>query len=83
MTLVITLEPAPIETDPQDVMRVAKTHVTLDTIVTTFLEGCTPEKIGEQYPSLQLPDIYLLSVTTLDIEMRCIPTLKNVSSRQI
>lgn len=60
MTLAIALEPAPIETDSHGVVRVAKTRVTLDTVVTAFLEGCTPEEIGEQYPSLQLPDIYLV-----------------------
>lgn len=60
MTLAISLEPTPIETDPQGVVRVAKTRVTLDTVVTAFLEGCTPEEIGEQYPSLQLSDIYLV-----------------------
>lgn len=60
MSLVIALEPAPIETDPHGVVRVAKTRVTLDTVVMAFLEGCTPEEIGEQYPSLQLPDIYLV-----------------------
>ena len=60
MTLVIALEPAPIETDAHGVVRVAKTRVTLDTVVTAFLEGCTPEEIGEQYPSLQLSDIYLV-----------------------
>jgi uncharacterized protein (DUF433 family) len=60
MTLAIALEPAPIQTDPHGVVRVAKTRVTLDTVVTAFLEGCTPEEIGEQYPSLQLSDIYLV-----------------------
>jgi uncharacterized protein (DUF433 family) len=60
MTLAIALEPAPIETDPQGAVRVAKTRVTLDTVVIAFLEGCTPEEIGEQYPSLQLSDIYLV-----------------------
>jgi uncharacterized protein (DUF433 family) len=60
MTLVISLEPTPIETDPHGIVRVAKTRVTLDSVVTAFLEGCTPEEIGEQYPSLQLPDIYLV-----------------------
>ena len=54
----IALEPAPIETDTDGVARVTKTRVTLDTVVAAFLEGCTPEEIGEQYPSLQLPDIY-------------------------
>jgi uncharacterized protein (DUF433 family) len=60
MTLAITLETAPIETDPQGVVRVAQTRVTLDTVVSAFLEGCTPEEIGEQYPSLQLSDICLV-----------------------
>ena len=60
MTLAIPLEPAPIETDAHGVVRVAKTRVTLDTVVTAFLEGCTPEEIKEQYPSLQLSDIYLV-----------------------
>ena len=56
MILAIALEPTPIETDPYGVVRVAKTRVTLDTVVTAFLEGCTPEEIGEQYPSLQLTE---------------------------
>ncbi len=60
MTLTIPIESAPIETDPQGVVRVAKTRVTLDTLVTAFLEGCTPEEIKEQYPSLQLADIYFI-----------------------
>ncbi len=60
MTLTIPIESASIETDPQGVVRVAKTRVTLDTLVTAFLEGCTPEEIKEQYPSLQLADIYFI-----------------------
>lgn len=60
MSLTIALEPTPIETDAHGVVKVAKTRVTLDTVVTAFLEGCAPEEIGEQYPSLQLPDIYLV-----------------------
>jgi len=59
MTITIAAEKAPLVTDPYGVVRVAKTRVTLDTVVTAFLEGCTPEEIGEQYPSLQLSDIYL------------------------
>jgi uncharacterized protein (DUF433 family) len=60
MTLAIALEPAPIATDSQGVVRVAKTRITLDTVVAAFLEGCTAEEIGEQYPSLDLSDIYLV-----------------------
>ncbi|MDF5714816.1 MAG: DUF433 domain-containing protein [Rhizonema sp. NSF051] len=60
MELTIVSETAPLEMTPGGVVRVGKTRVTLDTVVTAFLEGCTPEEIGEQYPSLQLPDIYLV-----------------------
>lgn len=60
MNLAIAIEPAPLETDARGVIRVAKTRVTLDTVVTAFLDGCTPEEIGEQYPSLQISDIYLV-----------------------
>jgi uncharacterized protein (DUF433 family) len=60
MSVALVLKDAPIEADIQGVMRVAKTRVTLDTVVTAFLEGCMPEEIGEQYPSLQLSDIYLV-----------------------
>ncbi|WP_199324866.1 DUF433 domain-containing protein [Phormidium sp. FACHB-1136] len=63
MPLAIAPESAPIETDPQGVVRVAKTRVTLDTVVTAFLEGCTPEEIGEQYPSLQLSGSALMHGT--------------------
>ncbi len=60
MSLAIALEPTPIEIDAHGVVRVAKTRVTLDTVVGAFLEGCTPEEIGEQYPTLELSDIYLV-----------------------
>lgn len=58
MTLAIAIEPAPLELDANGVVRVGKTRVTLDTVVMAFLEGATAEEIGEQYTSLQLPDIY-------------------------
>ena len=60
MSLAIALEPTPIEIDAHGVVRVAKTRVTLDTVVSAFLEGCTPEEIGEQYPTLELSEIYLV-----------------------
>ncbi len=58
MTLAIAVEPAPLEIDSNGVVRVGKTRVTLDTLVTAFLEGATAEEIGEQYPSLRLSDVY-------------------------
>jgi uncharacterized protein (DUF433 family) len=58
MLVVPTSEPIPLKTDPNGVIRIGKTRVTLDTVVTAFLEGATAEEIAEQYPSLQLADIY-------------------------
>lgn len=58
MTLTIAVEAAPLETDFDGVVRVGKTRVTLDTVVTAFLEGATVEEIGAQYTSLDLSDIY-------------------------
>lgn len=58
MVLIPTSEPIPLKIDPDGVIRISKTRVTLDTVVTAFREGATSEEIREQYPSLQLADIY-------------------------
>ncbi len=58
MLLVPTTEPIPLKTDDSGVIRVGQTRVTLDTVVTAFLTGCMAEEIWEQYPSLQLSDVY-------------------------
>src|SRR3990172_2391266 len=48
----------PLKMDKDGVLRVAKTRVTLDTIVAAFTEGATAEEIAYQYPSVPLADIY-------------------------
>lgn len=48
----------PIETDADGVIRVARTRVTLDTLVAAFNEGATAEEIVQQYPPLGLGDVY-------------------------
>ncbi|MBC6419512.1 MAG: DUF433 domain-containing protein [Prochloron sp. SP5CPC1] len=58
MPLAVVTDPPPLFTNADGVVRVGKTRVTLDTVVTAFLEGATAEEIVEQYPSLQLSDIY-------------------------
>ncbi|NJM57215.1 MAG: DUF433 domain-containing protein [Synechococcales cyanobacterium RU_4_20] len=58
MILVSSVEPIPLRADPSGIIRVGRTRITLDTVVTAFLEGCSAEEIREQYPSLQLPDVY-------------------------
>jgi len=58
MTLATTTETVPIVTDVDGVIRVGKTRVTLDTVVSAFLDGATAEEIAHQYPSLDLADVY-------------------------
>ena len=58
MSLVLTAEPLPLVADADGVVRVAKTRVTLDTIVAAFNDGLTAEEVSEQYPSLQLGEVY-------------------------
>lgn len=47
-----------LRTDPTGVVRVANTRVTLDTVVSAFRDGATAEEIVQQYPSLNLADVY-------------------------
>lgn len=58
MTLAIVAEPTPLKLNADGVVLVENTRVTLDTVVAAFLEGATAEEIVEQYPSLQLADVY-------------------------
>ena len=53
-----TIERVPIDTDADDVVRVARTRVTLDTIVGAFEAGATAEEIAQQYPTVPLVDVY-------------------------
>jgi len=58
MSLTVAPQHLPLATDPDGVVRVGSSRVTLDTVVAAFREGMTPEGIVEQYPSLQLADVY-------------------------
>ncbi len=58
MTLEIALEPVPLSLDDEGVVRVAGTRVTLETVVAAFEQGATAEEIAQQYPPLDLADIY-------------------------
>jgi uncharacterized protein (DUF433 family) len=51
-------ETLPLKMDKDGVIRVSKTRVTLDTLVTAFLEGLTAEEIAAQYPVVPLGDVY-------------------------
>lgn len=58
MILSIVTETVPLVTDMDGVVRVGKTRVTLDTVISAFLDGATAEEIVHQYPSLKLADVY-------------------------
>lgn len=58
MSLVIGAELVPLTTSPDGVVLVGGTRVTLDTVVAAFREGATAEEIVQQYPTLNLADIY-------------------------
>jgi uncharacterized protein (DUF433 family) len=48
----------PLRTDSTGIIRVGGTRVTLDTVVGAFCDGATAEEIVQQYPSLNLADVY-------------------------
>lgn len=48
----------PLHVDADDVIRVSGTRVTLDILVAAFAEGATAEEITQQYPALNLADVY-------------------------
>ncbi len=58
MTLTIASETVPLVTDIDGVIHVGETRVTLDTVIAAFLDGATAEEISQQYPSLDLADVY-------------------------
>jgi uncharacterized protein (DUF433 family) len=58
VTLTIAAETVPLVSDVDGVIRVGKTRVALDTVVSAFLDGATAEEITHQYPSLDLADVY-------------------------
>jgi uncharacterized protein (DUF433 family) len=58
MTLPLEADPIPLTTDAHGVLRVAGTRVTLDTILSLYKTGATPKEIAEEFPSLELADIF-------------------------
>ena len=58
MTLAIEKELVPFTVDSDGAVKIGGTRVTLDAVVTAFLEGATAEEITQQYPTLDLADVY-------------------------
>ena len=58
MAFAVVTDPIPLHMNRDGVILVGSTRVTLDTVVGAFTDGATPEEIVQQYPSLDLADIY-------------------------
>ncbi len=58
MGFALRQEPSPLRTDADGTVRIGQTRVTLDTVVEAFNEGLTAEEIAQQYPSVELADVY-------------------------
>ena len=48
----------PLARDANGIYRVAGTRITLDLIIRAFNRGATAEEIVQDYPSLELSDVY-------------------------
>ena len=60
MTILLEIQPIalPLTADANGVIKIAGSRVTLDTVVRAFIRGATAEEIAQQYPSINLADIY-------------------------
>lgn len=60
MTPAIENQVVPLTADSGGVLRIGGTRVPLDTVASAFESGYSCEEIAQQYPSLQLSDIYVV-----------------------
>jgi uncharacterized protein (DUF433 family) len=51
-------EMPPLKREPSGAVRIRGTRVSLDSVVWTYNEGCTPEQIVQEFPTLALADVY-------------------------
>ncbi|MDP9121227.1 MAG: DUF433 domain-containing protein [Acidobacteriota bacterium] len=58
MTSAAATELIPLSTTADGSIRIAGSRVTLDTVIDAFLTGASPEEIAQDFPVLQLDDIY-------------------------
>jgi uncharacterized protein (DUF433 family) len=58
MSLVVEASPVPLRKDEHGVMRVGNTRVRLDTVITAWKQGDSPEQIVDSFDVLDLADVY-------------------------
>ena len=56
----LDLEPVtvPLRPDPDGVVRVGGTRVTLDSVLSAYLDGESAERIMERFPTVELADVH-------------------------
>lgn len=57
-TVMQPIESIPLTSDETGTIRIGGTRITLDVFAGIFRQGATPEQIADQFPSLNLPDVY-------------------------
>ncbi|MBI3247071.1 MAG: DUF433 domain-containing protein [Deltaproteobacteria bacterium] len=58
MNLAIEVSPVPLCADEHGVMRIGQTRVRLDTVISAWRQGESPEQIVENFDVLDLADVY-------------------------
>jgi uncharacterized protein (DUF433 family) len=60
MNLPLAADPLPIRIDHESggALRVGPTRMTLEVVLTAHLQGYRPEEIVQQFPALELADVY-------------------------
>lgn len=58
MSLAVETQPVPLQADEHGVLRVGGTRVRLDTVITAWKQGDSPEQIVENFDVLDLADVY-------------------------
>jgi uncharacterized protein (DUF433 family) len=53
----LVAEPPPLRMEEGGVIRVGQTRVSLDSVLYSYKEGCTPEEIVMKFPTLRLRDV--------------------------
>lgn len=54
----IAAEPIPIDLDAEGAYRVGGTRIPLETVISAYEQGWTPEEIVHSFPTLNLGDVY-------------------------
>ncbi|MCZ7599252.1 MAG: DUF433 domain-containing protein [Gammaproteobacteria bacterium] len=58
MAIEIVPAPTPLAVDPNGVVRVGGTQVTLEVVIHLFQQGATAEEIALDFPAITLADVY-------------------------